>query len=543
MWNQLGVFGSRLVEAVFVSEDKNQATEEPEEDSVRSEGRGVEGTVGAEELEESVAVIEKSGTHQGQGVRSEGSGVEGTVGAEELEVRMEGSDVKTLIAKRMGISKGEVDTRLISLHQKGELNGTADRSSDPSDRSNPSGSGSGKSPTLTKNDLEDFERAEAEARNGTPSQTGTPFKLAFKPAVLNPSASPRTPRTPPARPAPATPAPSAERQDDEVEMVHTQPQSGTSQTNWSEEMEAEETTPDGHGISEGSGVEGAVGADGHGKSEGSGVEGAVGAESKDAASSDVWPEPRKRYVEAVEAEHIYSAVEAIEVPLLNQDDLGVEQLQYVVRDVVGQVNTAHKQLATAGYVVAERSREALQQAKISSNMATEALLKSYEVSAVAASTSRQSWKMCVTFTGPDMPVRSKEAERKPDTTGRYLAQSLFGVILKPEEVSISHFRGATSNDFIIKFTRTGFVTSHEDLLHASKALGRDRQLQVYVKIPAAEVDSEIYFLLRCMVKAGEAENAYTARSGCRCATAQRAQCADGNSRNRMASRRSSFWIS
>jgi hypothetical protein len=30
---------------------------------------------------------------------------------------------------------------------------------------------------------------------------------------------------------------------------------------------------------------------------------------------------------------------------------------------------------------------------------------------------------------------------------------------------------------------------------------------------------------------------------CRCATAQRAQCADGNTGNRMASRRGSFWIS
>jgi hypothetical protein len=77
----------------------------------------------------------------------------------------------------MGIPTGEVHTRLISLHQKGELNGTADRSAaGPSDRS--FGNSSGKSPTLTKKDLEDFERAEAEARNGTgtPSQTGTPFK-------------------------------------------------------------------------------------------------------------------------------------------------------------------------------------------------------------------------------------------------------------------------------------------------------------------------------------------------------------------------------
>jgi hypothetical protein len=96
---------------------------------------------------------------------------------------------------------------------------------------------------------------------------------------------------------------------------------------------------------------------------------------------------------------------------------------------------------------------------------------------------------------------------------RYLAQSLFGVTLKPGEVSIAHFRGATSNEFIIKFTRTGFGSSHEDLLHASKSLGRNRQFQVYAKIGPAEVDSEIYFLLRCMVKAGEAENSYTARSG------------------------------
>jgi hypothetical protein len=162
--------------------------------------------------------------------------------------------------------------------------------------------------------------------------------------------------------------------------------------------------------------------------------------------------------------------------------------------------------------VAERSREAHQQAKISIDMSTEALLKAYEVATLAASISRQSWKMCITLSGPDMPARTKEAEKRPDTTGRYLAQTLFGVTLKEEEVAISHFRGA-QNEYIIKFTRTGYGTSHEDLLHASKALGRNRVLQVYAKIAGAEADSEIYFLLRCMVKAGEAESCYTARSG------------------------------
>jgi hypothetical protein len=215
----------------------------------------------------------------------------------------------------------------------------------------------------------------------------------------------------------------------------------------------------------------------------------------------------------VEAENIYGAITAIEVPLLDTESLGVGDLQLVVQEVVGQVNVAHKALATAGYVVAERSREALQQAKISSDLAPEALLKAYEVAAVAASSSRQSWKMCITMTGPDMPACSKDAERKPETTGRYLAKTLFGVTLRPEEVAISHFRGAHFNKFIMKFTRTGFGSSHEDMLHASKSMGRNRQLQVYAKIPPADIDLKIYFLLRCMVKAGEAENCYTARSG------------------------------
>jgi hypothetical protein len=112
-----------------------------------------------------------------------------------------------------------------------------------------------------------------------------------------------------------------------------------------------------------------------------------------------------------------------------------------------------------------------------------------------------------------MPPRLKGAERKLEVTGRYLAWKLFGVDIKAEQLAICHFRGQTSTDFILKFTRTGNGTSHEDLLRASKAMGRKRTLQVYAKIPQADVDLEIYFLLRCMVKAGEAENTYTARSG------------------------------
>jgi hypothetical protein len=142
---------------------------------------------------------------------------------------------------------------------------------------------------------------------------------------------------------------------------------------------------------------------------------------------EVWPEPR-RYGKAVEAENSYGGLAAIELPLLDNDST-VGELQSVVQELVGQVNEAHKALATAGYIIAERSREALQQSKIGSDLATEALLKAYEVAAVAASSSRQSWKMCVQMAGPNMPPRSKDAERKPETTGRprYLARKLFGL--------------------------------------------------------------------------------------------------------------------
>jgi hypothetical protein len=63
------------------------------------------------------------------------------------------------------------------------------------------------------------------------------------------------------------------------------------------------------------------------------------------------------------------------VPLLDSDSLSVGNLHKAVQEVVSQVNVVHKALATAGFVTAERSREALQQSKISGDLATEALLK------------------------------------------------------------------------------------------------------------------------------------------------------------------------
>jgi hypothetical protein len=135
---------------------------------------------------------------------------------------------------------------------------------------------------------------------------------------------------------------------------------------------------------------------------------------------EVWPE-RKRYGEAVEAEAIYGCIASVEVPVLASNGLSLGDLHGAMLEVVAEVNVAHKALGTAGYVTDERSREALQQSKISSDLATEALLKTYETAAIASSTARQSWKMCIQLSGSHMPARTKDAERKPDTTGRYLA--------------------------------------------------------------------------------------------------------------------------
>jgi hypothetical protein len=46
-----------------------------------------------------------------------------------------------------------------------------------------------------------------------------------------------------------------------------------------------------------------------------------------------------------------------------------------------------------------------------------------------------------------------------------------------------------------------------------RAMGQNLKIPENAKIAQADVDAELYFLLRCMVKAGEAENTYTDRSG------------------------------
>jgi hypothetical protein len=120
MWYQLGLFGSRVVEAI------------------------------------SVATIDETSSS-----------------------RMEGNDANALIASRMGIDPGDVTARLVSLHQKNELKGAADgraeaEADDVVKDVNVS---------LTLGDLEEFERFEKmTAEKLVPATPKLILKM--KPAVL-----------------------------------------------------------------------------------------------------------------------------------------------------------------------------------------------------------------------------------------------------------------------------------------------------------------------------------------------------------------------
>jgi hypothetical protein len=342
-----------------------------------------------------------------------------------VEPRMEGNDATALIEARMGIDQTEVGSRLVSLHQKGELDGTADGT----DGGTPARvEGGANNISLTSKNLEEFERSESEGMitGGTPHK----LKLTMRPSILTPGAA-----APP--PAASEPSPPSKWHEDmeattgvdevamepEEDMAYGVREKTTGVDAVAVAMEPEEDMA--YRVREKTTSVDAVSTMEPKEDMTYGVRG---------VEDEVRPEPR-RYGEAVEAENIYGGLAAIDVPTIGNEST-VGELQCVVQELVAQVNVANKALATAVYIIAGRSQEAMQQAKIGSDMATEALLKAYEVAAVAASSSRQSWKMCVQMAGPDMPPRTKDGERKPETTGRYLASTLFGVHLRQEEVAI-----------------------------------------------------------------------------------------------------------
>ena len=83
----------------------------------------------------------------------------------------------------------------------------------------------------------------------------------------------------------------------------------------------------------------------------------------------------------------------------------------------------------------------------------------------------------------------------------------------PNQLGGGHYHGKKSNDFLASFTIVGEGSAHEAILQKA----RDKKPQGFrVKVSPADADSTIYFLLRCMVGSGQANNVFTARSGKPC---------------------------
>jgi hypothetical protein len=127
---------------------------------------------------------------------------------------MEGNEASALIASRMGIEQKDVESRLVALHQKGKLDGTANGQTDrrPTDRPMPDADDEENGDvSLTSKDLEEFEKSGG--NNMTPAPT--PLKLTLKPDVLGApkslalAAAPLASAAPPALAAAAPPASAA----------------------------------------------------------------------------------------------------------------------------------------------------------------------------------------------------------------------------------------------------------------------------------------------------------------------------------------------
>jgi hypothetical protein len=253
MWYQLGLFGSRVVEAV----------------SVGSEDKGA--------VASTVTVTSNV-----------------VVPVESQSARMEGNDVTALIAARMGIDPSEVTAKLVSLHHKKELDGAA--GPPPVGAAGPPPVEDEESDvSLTLGALEEFERSKAAAAAAI--APATPVQLKMKPAVLG--APPPTPTTSKSlTPAAVT---QAEMEVEDVALDRTEPPS--SALKWCEDdeevvaMEPEEDRAYGEHESK-------LAAAREQESKLTAARDTAAREPEEDRAygeHEVWPEPRRRYDEAVEA--------------------------------------------------------------------------------------------------------------------------------------------------------------------------------------------------------------------------------------------------
>ena len=143
-------------------------------------------------------------------------------------------------------------------------------------------------------------------------------------------------------------------------------------------------------------------------------------------------------------------------------------------------------------------------------LAADGLLKAKEAYRIAASAMRQSSKVCIVLSGNAMPRRNPERVKQPIRIALYLMKKFLHLDVHKDELLSCHYRPEPSSDIIMKFGNVSDNSAYDNILKESR---QKRPRGFFAKILEAECDSAVYYLLRLMRRAGEAQAVYTAKSG------------------------------
>ena len=109
-----------------------------------------------------------------------------------------------------------------------------------------------------------------------------------------------------------------------------------------------------------------------------------------------------------------------------------------------------------------------------------------------------------------MPRRSPERVKQATKVALFAMKKFLHLEVEKDELLSCHYRPEPSSDIIMKFGNVSDNSAYDNILKESR---QKRPRGFFAKILEAECDSAVYYLLRLMRRAGEAQAVYTAKSG------------------------------
>ena len=122
--------------------------------------------------------------------------------------------------------------------------------------------------------------------------------------------------------------------------------------------------------------------------------------------------------------------------------------------------------------IADLENQALQQeSKVGAamEMGMDAVLRTKETRAMAASAMRQTSKVCIVLEGDAMPPRTKKLESRVKEAAIALIKRHLDVRVEPDEIGAAHYRQPDDNkSIILKFWYVGDGTAYDEILKRSR---------------------------------------------------------------------------